>query len=234
MNRISRRLLALAFAGASASGAQTVHRSIRPLDATWAKVYATDCGSAEKHTCPPSDDGYENEFNGDPRLPELLRRALPQRESWWVNGRAGSTPVSSIVQEFIGVPKELSLDDDRYVTASGCVPHDCTTHGMLWIDTGSVPAVVVFAATDDIQDFTSSTVHLWLYGSETLNFEALPHDFLISLDRWHTSIINPKYDPQHITVATLVQPNGRMRDLTYDMLFYKQRAPQFHTTGVKQ
>jgi hypothetical protein len=79
-------------------------------------------------------------------LPDLLKSSLPQQESWWVNGHGGSVPVSSIVQEFIAVPKGLFVDNDRYVTATGCVPHDCITNGMLWIDAGAHPATVIFVA----------------------------------------------------------------------------------------
>ena len=203
-------------------------------DATWAKAYATDCGAARKHPCSPSSNGYENQFNVDPRLPALLRRSLPQRESWWIHGHAGSAAVSGIVQEFIGVPKELIVDEGRFVSASGCVPHICLLNGLLWIDTGTQPATVVFAAEDMIQDLTSSTDHLWIYCSQSSSCQALPTDLLSSLTRWHDSIVDPKYDPQTITLATLVQPNGRMQDLTYEMLFYKQNQPKFSSNGAKQ
>ncbi len=218
------------------AGAQSVNAHPNSTgDAAWAMTYATDCGAAMKHPCPLSSTGYENEFNGDPRLPALLKRSLPQSESWWVNGYGGSAPVSSIVQEFIGVPQGLLLDDDRYVTASGCVPHDCVTNGMLWIDTGTQPATVVFVASVSIQSFKGDAGnHLWLYASKTLNFEVLPPDLLAGIARWHNSIINSKpLFSQSVTVATLVQPNGRMRDLTYDMLFYKQNQSQFRKPGAK-
>jgi hypothetical protein len=226
-------VIALGLAGIFPAIAQSTHVEDDSLDAAWAKTYAKDCGSAMKHPCPPSTNGYENEFNGDRRLPELLRRSLPQRESWWVNGYAGSALVSSIVQQFIGVPGDLIVDEDRYVTASGCVPRDCGDGGMLWIDTAEQPATVVFIAHGAIEGFKDAGDHLWLYTSKPMNFEALPTDLLRSLDRWHKSIVS-RYDPQHITLATLVQPNGRMHDLTYDMLSYKQNAPQFHPAGAKQ
>lgn len=204
-------------------------------DATWAKAYATSCPD-RKYTCASSTNGYENAFNGDPRLPELLKHSLPQRESWWVNGYGGSAPVSSIVQEFIGVPGDLLVDDNRYVTATGCVPHDCLTNGMLWIDTGTEPASVVFVAEVSIESFKGDAGnHLWLYASKSLNFEALPADLLTSITRWHNSVNSSKtIFSQRITVATLIQPNGRIRDLTYDMLFYIQNEPHFPKLGAKQ
>jgi hypothetical protein len=229
----------------SLAHAQTSPKQRSPSgDASWTKIYATDCGTAMKHPCPPSSTGYENEFNGDPRLLPLLQHSLPQRESWWVNGYGGYAPVSSIVQEFIGVPKDLFVDDDRYVTATGCVPHDCASNGMLWIDTGTQPATVVFVAEDPIESSTGGAgIHLWLYASKPLGFGALAPDLLARMQRWHSSLVAsvqklPQPDQssfsQHVSVATLVQPNGRMQDLTYDMLFYKQNEPQFHNPGAKQ
>ncbi len=201
--------------------------------ASWARAYATSC-PGYKHPCAPSTDGYENAFNGDPRLPGLLKRALPQRESWWVNGHAGSAPVSSIVQEFIGVPGALLVDENRYVTANGCVPHDCPTLGMLWIDTGMRPATVIFVAELMIEDVKGRDAnHLWLYTSALQNFEALPPNFLTSLKRWHNSVPT-QYSPQTVTVATLVQPNGRMEDLSFDTLFYKQSMAAASKSGAKQ
>ncbi|MGA7159092.1 MAG: hypothetical protein WBY53_19760 [Acidobacteriaceae bacterium] len=227
-----------------ASAQTPPERKAVPDDAAWAKTYATDCGAAMKHRCPPSTSGYENEFAGDPRFLPLIKHSLPQRESWWVNGYGGSAPVSSIVQEFIGVPGDLLLDDNRYVTATGCVPHDCGDGGMLWVDTGTQPATVVFIAHVAIESPTGDAgKHLWLYGSKTLNFQALPSDLLANLQRWHSSLVAsvqklPEPDraifSKRIALATIVQPNGRMRDLTYDMLFYKQNESHFPTPGAKQ
>ena len=219
----------------SNSAAQPKPNAFAPpdRDASWAKAYATSCPQY-KHPCPPSTDGYENAFNGDSHLPGLLKQSLPQRESWWVNGHAGSAPVSSIVQGFIGVPGALIVDDDRYVTANGCVPHACAIIGMLWIDTGMRPATVIFVAEVMIEDLKGGDAnHLWVYTSALENFGALPPNFLTSLKRWHDSVPN-KYFPQTVTVATIVQPNGRMEDLTFDTLFYKQNRPAFPKSGAKQ
>jgi hypothetical protein len=205
--------------------AGTIARS--DTDASWAKAYATSCGSNGKYLCPPSTNGYENAFNGDSRLPGLLKRSLPQQQSWWVNGHGGgSAPVSSIVQELIGVPKDLFVDNDRYVTATGCVPHDCADNGMLWIDAGAHPATVIFVAEVGITSVKGgNNNHLWIYASSHQNFEALPQNFLISLKRWHKSIATEE-SPQSVSVATLVQPNGLMSDLTYDTVFFKDNAPR--------
>ena len=234
LSRVAASALLFSAASLLAAAQQDINASWdASRDASWAKVYAASC-SDQKHPCAPSTDGYENAFNGDHRLPDLLKHALPQRESWWVNGHAGSAPVSSIVQEFIGVPGALLVDDNRYVTAAGCVPHDCLTNGMLWIDTGVRPATVIFAAEVSIESIKGEDVnHLWVYTSALQNFEALPPNFLLHLKRWHNGIAT-KEDPQNVTVATLVQPNGRMQDLTFDTLFYKQNMPVYPKPGAKQ
>jgi hypothetical protein len=198
-----------------------------PTDAAWAKLYATDCGQAMKHPCPPSSNGYENEFAGDPRFMPLLKYSLPQHESWWVNGYGGSAPVSSIVQQFIGVPKDLLVDEDRYVTATGCVPHDCLTTGMLWIDTAAKPATVIFVGEDLVAGGLKgeSGYHVYLYTSREItnyyagkrHIEIFAPDFLKSLARWHDASIS-KYDDQKIVVVTIVWPNGRTHDLFWSDL----------------
>jgi hypothetical protein len=227
---------ALVFCMAAISSfAQSAKSTARTdTDASWAKAYAVSCGSTGNHQCPPSTNGYENAFNGDVRLPGLLERSLHQQQSWWVNGHAGSAPVSSIVQEFIGVPRDLFVDNDRYVTATGCVPHDCTTNGMLWIDTDAHPASVIFVAEVMINSVKGGdNNHLWIYASAHQNFETLPSNFLSSLKRWHDSI-STKMDPQSVTVVTLVQPNGRTVDLTYDTVFYNQNMPVYPRINEKR
>ena len=216
------------------------HRSA-DADASWAKLYATDCGAAMKHPCPPSTDGYENEFSGDARLIPLLRLALPQRESWWVNGYGGSAPVSSIVQEFIGVPNKLIVDDNRYVTATGCVPHDCMSTGMLWIDTGTIPATVIFVGEDLVVGGREGGAgyHLYLYTSRDLatyyagkqHIGIFPPEFLKSLTQWHEASIS-KYDHQRILLVTTVWPNGRTRDQFWSDLIPASTAAT-RNTGVK-
>ena len=220
------------------ASAQT-QRTAASADATWAKQYATDCGAAMKHPCPPSTGGYENEFAGDARLVPLLERSLPQRESWWINGYGGEAPVSTIVQDFIAVPNSFTLDEDRYVTADGCVPHACMVHGMLWIDTGTNPATVIFVGENSVAGKDESGEHLYLYTSRELatyyagkrHIESFSPDFLKNLARWHDTNVS-KYDTQKIILATIVWPNGRSNDLFWSDLI--QPSTPSSSTGAKQ
>ena len=226
---------AIAALWASMAGAQAT-------DASWAKSYATDCGSAMKHPCPPSSNGYENEFMGDARLMPLLKRALPQTEGWWVNGYGGSASVSGLAREFLGVPGGLVVDEDRYVTATGCVPHDCTTHGMLWIDTGSQPATVIFVGEELLagKGKGESGYHLYLYTSRELatcyagkrHIEMFSPDFLRNLRRWQAASVS-KYDEQKVVLVTTVWPNGRSDDHFWSDFAQATPSPA-NTPGAKQ
>jgi hypothetical protein len=198
----------------------------------WIKDYASGC-PGNQTPCPASPRGRENALNWDPRFLPLLKKSFRQQQHWWT-GRSGTAPVSGMVQTFLGVPGDVFLDDDRFVTATGCVPHDCLDTGLLWIDTGSHPATLVFVATDAIHNITGeSATHLWLYTSTHLDFSNLPPDLLKNLDRWHTAHSPPRF-PMNVPMATLVQPNGLSTDLTWDTLFYQQNQPHFPKTGAQQ
>ncbi len=82
--------------------------------------------------------------------PVLLKRSLRQRESWWVNGYGGSAPVSSIVREFIGVPKDLvrrrrSLRDRHRLRPATIARTDAACSGSTPI---AKPATVIFVGED--------------------------------------------------------------------------------------
>jgi hypothetical protein len=165
----------------------------------------------------------------------LLRHSLPQSESWWVNDHLGHSSVTNVVTAFLGIPESSSFDDNRYLTATGCVPHVCTVKGMIWIDTGTHPSTVVFVAENMITG-KDAGYHLWLYASKPMNFERLPSDFFASLTNWHNVIAAnaPNYDPQIFSLVTLVQPNGAERDLTWNELFSFNHNSPANTTGAKQ
>ena len=100
--------------------------------------------------------------------------------------------------------------------------------GMLWIDTGTDPAVLIFAGIDPIggslppYTYTRKS-HLWIYTSEKLNWQKIPAPFLSSLHRWLATISTDPYFGTHgyiydFSLATIVQPNGVMEDLGPDTL----------------
>jgi hypothetical protein len=225
----------LALAPALVAGAQQM-RAASPTatgDASWVKVYATTCRPAFR-VCAPSTDGYENAFNSDPRFSPLLRSAFPQRQWFWLDG-GKFTSVPNLIQLFLGVPGSALVDQDRYFTANGCIPHDCVNRGMLWIDTAPHPAQLIFIANDEISgDGKGPDQILWIFSSSQLNWQKLSRPFLDSFHRWHSNLVQQDRnytwsDLNSFLVANLVQPNGEIVTLSPSVL-----GLQTQSTGATQ
>ncbi|MBB5061636.1 hypothetical protein HDF16_006372, partial [Granulicella aggregans] len=93
---------------AAAQGASSA-RSENPNDLAWARAFAT-----------PEKMNGDNKW--DPEFRTLMRGSFPQQQSFRRDhGKFPSVP--ELVEEFIGVPGGVSLDEDRYVTMDGCMPH---------------------------------------------------------------------------------------------------------------
>lgn len=127
--------------------------------------------------------------------------------------------VPELVQIFLGVPERVTLDDDRYVTMDGCVPHACSARGMVWIDTrGTGKPLVLFVAPEDVSTVDTEKFaeqHLWLYASAEVNWQRMPADFKSSLARWYAAyraVWKSSYE-MRVGMLTLVEPSG----LTYDL-----------------
>ena len=226
-------LLLSAIACATLTAAQTKPTSRPSPDATWTKMYAARCGPVTRR-CPPSTNGYENAFNGDPRLSALLKSSFPQHQWFWSDHHK-LTPLPDLIQEFIADPGGLSLDEDRYVTADGGVPHlNDLGRGMLWIDTGVRPANAIFVATNLIGGDGDGGFHLWIFSSTKLNWQHLPPAFNVSLKRWFSTIAEPGYNGTsgysfNFALVTIVEPNGGMEDITPESLHLRSIE-----TGAKQ
>jgi hypothetical protein len=213
-------LAALASAGISTSSQTPASNT----DTSWVRTFAVPYHPLTPHPPFIEGQGHENALNGDPRFAALLHSSFSQKQWFWYD-HYHFPPVADLITTFIGVSGSALLDDNRYVTADGCVPHDCGDRGMLWIDTGTKPATLIFVATGDIRDVKgSNATHLWLFASKHLDFENLPPDFLSSLQRWHDLNTANNYKEDFV-LATLVQPNGEMVDLTYPTLNFKQNEP---------
>ena len=206
-------------------------------DATWTKAYATVC---DGQPCATANNPQAGLLEIDPRFAPLLKRSLPQPESWWVDGYGGSAAVSSLVATFLGIPKQVSLEKNRYITATGCVPHVCTVTGMLWIDTGVSPATVVFVGEDLVGDADgNSDHHVYLYTSRELatyyagkrRIGIFAPEFLEQLERWRSDSVS-SYDNQHVVLATVVWPNGRTHDQLWSDLMPKAKLSP-RTPGAK-
>jgi hypothetical protein len=174
---------------------------------------------------PDSGDvkGRQNRLNWDPRFHSLLRSSLPQRQFFWRDhGRL--TPLPQLVHLFIGVPGDVLLAEGRYLTITGCVPHDCADRGMVWIDTAPAEKTpLIFVATGQVNGGSpsrNSLIHLRLYSSVPLNWQKLPPQFESSLRRWWNSTTHAwdKYAPEQLVMITMVQPTGDTVDLSPSFL----------------
>ncbi len=175
----------------------------------------------------PSLQGTTGSGNGllwDTRFLPLLRSSFPQRQWFWYDhNRLVST--ADLIRTFLGVTGDAILDEHRYVTVDGCVQHVCDINrGMLWIDTAAHPANLIFVAINLVGgNSTNDDSHVWLFSSGKLNWQHLPPSFAASLPRWLNTIGASGYRATngyrfHFVLATIVQPNGIMEDISPDTL----------------
>jgi hypothetical protein len=160
-----RRILHLAaapllFTAATTMSAQIHLHSDRPAveDLSWMWQYTQ-----------PAPEGHENGLTNDPRFAELLRKHLTAPQRFWNKGEK----LAEVAVEFLAVPGIARGDDNRYLTATGCVRHFCPSRGMLFVDMGGSHPTVVFAAIDwsgDSRgvDEDAAEYTLWIFPDRTL------------------------------------------------------------------
>ncbi len=202
-------------------------------DAQWIASYAPGCSSTTTHC------GTTSTFVWDPHFASLIRRSLTQEQSWWVDGHAGSASVLSLAKAYLGITDEKTyFDNNRFLSVSGCIPHACTVKGFLWIDTGAQSPTVLFVAEQLVVTASHEQdlgYHLWIYTSTNGNLKKLPPDFLSSLQRWHDRISAsaPDWSPQTFRLVTIVARDGRMADVTYNVLLEQAHQNSSSQPGAK-
>ena len=191
----------------SASEAQTMtYGKAQQNDLAWVRAFAS-----------PEEKDADHKW--DPRFRALMHSSFAQRQSFWRDHGTFPT-VPELVMDFLGTPEGVSIDQDRFVSMDGCVPHACSARGLVWIDTrASGKPLVIFVAPQDVSTTdveTRAFQHLWLYSSRRLNWQHMPPDFKTSLARWYGSYRATWANEYRIDVlmVTLVQPDG----LSYDLL----------------
>lgn len=165
------------------------------------------------------------QINFASRFLPTLHAFLPQHQWFWFDhGRFWT--VAELVQTYLGVPSRAWdlggsawIDANRFVTATGCVPHVCGAdglNGLLWGDTSASDPWLVFAATYLMAVQHGPDLHLWLFTSRPLDFQKVPANLLLNLQRWTQQENVAK--PKDMLLVTIVQPNGQQVDLDWASL----------------
>ncbi len=199
----------------------SMHAQTR-ADPAWVREYAKPGA--------PGETGNENGLNGDPRFQALLQASFHQGQTFWMDH--GHFPsVTELVHQFIGVPGDVVLDQDRYVTANGCVPHDCGDSGFVWIDTrGEGKPLVLFVSTGAVSGWMNQTethMHLRIFASRKLSWQQMPPPFLQSFSHWYTAG-QTKYLAYQVDLVTLVEPNGQTLDLAPSFFHFNDLTDKQH------
>ena len=172
---------------------------------------------------PPPAGGREHDLIQDPAfrpVPARLLHGAPQ--SFWGpnNGDPkdpNHKPLPEVVDEFLRVPGVVIADDNRYITATGCVFHFCPSRGMIFADLDGKNPFVAFAAINWTKEGHTpnepdAEYTLWIFPDmktgtpQDPNY--LPPAFVHSLVRWRQTPIPGLGYVQKIRNTILVDPDG--------------------------
>jgi hypothetical protein len=176
-------------------------------DVSWLAPYAT-----------PAPDGRGDDLNHDPHFKVFLRDHLTARQTFWNENES----LADTALEFLGVPGQVILDDNRYFSMDGCVPHFCPSRGLLFVDLGTAHPLVVFVAIDWVKDNktpgqSGAEYTLWLFSNRPLTIgsatdeatsEHLPPALIHTISRWAAEPTAGSTVVPNITNTILVDPNG--------------------------
>lgn len=186
------------------------------LDASWIPTLAT-----------PDSNALQSRLTGDPRFSPMLRRAFPQRQWFW-NDHHRFPSTGEVIETFTAVPGKALLDSGRYLTLPGCVPHDCTDNGLLWIDTAPGSTQLIAAINPEVGGGPGT--HLWLFTSGNgFDWQKPDANFRFHLNQWLgtlTTGLPAPNDHEHVTLITIVRPDGHQQDLTPQEVLEQQPVAQ--------
>ncbi len=171
---------------------------------------------------PPPPGGREHDLIQDPHFQDFLHEYFKAPQSFW--GPAPTDPKSpqhkslaDTVFDFLSVPGEVIADQNRYITATGCVFHFCPSRGLIFADLDSGHPLVVFAAIDWIRDSHTTNepdaqYTLWIFPDQAPGTPQdpthLPPPLVHSLVRWMKTPMAGSGIVQKVTAAVLVDPDG--------------------------
>lgn len=201
----------------------TIHRHHPDEDLSWLWQYTR-----------PTPEGSENALHGDPQFKPFLQRNLAAPQSFWGKGK----PLAEVAYDFLAVPGSVLGENDRYITADGCVPHFCPDRGLLWIDLDLPKPLVVFAAIDWISDNRATddknaAYTLWLFANQPVDPAVIPGGLIRSIRRWTAKPSSGATELQNITRVFLVDPDGTPHTLApSDVGAHNSLAPETRTDST--
>jgi len=169
----------------------------------------------------PAPVGHENGLTNDPRFHDFLKKHLIAPQSFWRKDK----PLWDVAAEFMGVSGIARSDENRYFTATGCVPHFCHDRGMLFVDIGSSHPLVVFAAIDWSReshnlDEDNAEYTLWIFPNRSLatagSADEIPHlspALKRSLGIFSAQLNGGKI-ASLVTHAFIVDPSGKPHEIS--------------------
>jgi hypothetical protein len=172
----------------------------------------------------PAPEGRGQALVHEPRLRPFLQDHFTAPQSFWNDNES----LYETILEFLAVPNQVVLDDNRYLAADGCVVAFCPARGLLFIDLGNAHPLTVFAAVDWVKENKSveqsgAEYTLWVFSNRplTTDIEAaagaeadpkgpihIPAALTAAISRWAAAPIPGTNTHQNITHAILVDPNG--------------------------
>jgi hypothetical protein len=157
----------------------------------------------------PAPVGNGRALLSDVRLKPLLSSHLSAPQTFWGDGMN----LPDTVMAFLGQPRSVISDRNRYFIATGCVAQFCPERGMLWIDLAAAHPLLVFAATnwvaeDKPTDQAGATYTLWVFASRALDPAHLPEALTRSIAPWVQESLADKTVEQ-IANVILVDPDGQ-------------------------
>jgi hypothetical protein len=174
----------------------------------------------------PAPGGNGNALLEDIRFKPLLATHLSAPQSFWSKGKS----LPDTIVEYLGQPRSVVAEDNRYFVATGCVTQFCPNRGLLWIDLGAPHPLFVFAATnwiaeDKATDQAGSTYTLWVFASRALDPEHLPQPLARSIAPWASEPISDGTVEQ-IANVILVDPDGQPHPIQPAVLNIGQTTKQ--------
>jgi len=171
---------------------------------------------------PPPDGGREHDLIMDPNFQPFLQEYFTAPQTFW--GPQNGDPkdpnhksLADTVYDFLSIPGTVLADQNRYITATGCVFHFCPSRGLIFADLDGKNPLVAFAAIQWIRSSHTTSdpdaeYTLWIFPDQVpgppQDPTHLPTPLVHSLVRWMKTPMAGSGIVQKVTAAILVNPDG--------------------------